>query len=372
MHLLYFSPVSWHSYPQRPHYLVRYLLQNRTVDSVLWVDSYPTRLPSWKDFHRPGTPDRLPPPFLLSGLHILKPAALPVEPVPGGSWLNHALCWKGVRRRIKEYGSRSRGELIVGTGRPHALAVWALRRIPHRASFYDAMDDFPAFYSGFSKTRMAATERKIAGMVDRVWYSSPLIGEKLHGLNPDMVHLPNGYDKHSFPVVRQRASGRQGTLVFGYVGTVGAWFDWDQVLRLAAVDPCYDIRIAGPCFVKVPDLPANITLYPACPHAKAVEHIAGFDICLIPFRRNELTMSVDPIKYYEYRAMGKPVLSTRFGTMPEHASEGGVAFFEEDNLQQCIEIMLQKFSSDSPMESFRKTCDWSTRFLKVKDWVASI
>ena len=83
-------------------------------------------------------------------------------------------------------------------------------------------------------------------------------------------------------------------------------------------------------------------------------------------------MSVDPIKYYEYRAMGKPVLSTRFGTMPEHASEGGVAFFEEDNLQQCIEIMLQEFSSGSPMESFRKTCDWSTRFLKVKDWVASI
>ncbi len=260
----------------------------------------------------------------------------------------------------------------MGAGRPHALAVWALRRIPHRASFYDAMDDFPAFYSGFSKTRMAATERKIAGIVDRVWYSAPLIREKLYGLNPDMVHLPNGYDKRCFFNARPRVAGEKKTTVFGYVGTVGAWFDWERVLRLAALDPCYDIRIVGPCFVKVPDLPGNITLYPACPHGKAVEHIVGFDICLIPFRLNKLTMGVDPIKYYEYRAMGKPVLSTRFGTMPEHAREGGVTFFEGADLQRRIETLLQTPPSESQLASFRTTCDWSTRFLTVKDWIAGL
>jgi len=35
-----------------------------------------------------------------------------------------------------------------------------------------------------------------------------------------------------------------------------------------------------------------------------------FDVCLIPFKVNELTNGVNPVKVYEYAASGKPVVST--------------------------------------------------------------
>ncbi|MDH7571484.1 MAG: hypothetical protein QHJ73_18060, partial [Armatimonadota bacterium] len=37
--------------------------------------------------------------------------------------------------------------------------------------------------------------------------------------------------------------------------------------------------------------------------------VRHFDVCLIPFRMNELTRGVNPVKLFEYFAMGKSVVS---------------------------------------------------------------
>src|SRR6185369_7162296 len=39
-------------------------------------------------------------------------------------------------------------------------------------------------------------------------------------------------------------------------------------------------------------------------------YLAGFDVAIIPFVVDELTLSVSPIKLFEYLAGGKPVVST--------------------------------------------------------------
>ena len=48
MRLVYLSPVSWHSFAQRPHELVRQF-HAATQAPVLWVEPYPTRLPVLAD-----------------------------------------------------------------------------------------------------------------------------------------------------------------------------------------------------------------------------------------------------------------------------------------------------------------------------------
>ena len=53
MRLLYFSPVPAGSYAQRPHFMVRAWLE-WGVESVLWVNPYPCRLPRWQDLRRAG------------------------------------------------------------------------------------------------------------------------------------------------------------------------------------------------------------------------------------------------------------------------------------------------------------------------------
>ena len=50
MRLLYFAPVPWDSYEQRPHYFARHWLD--LGGAVLWIDPYPSRLPRWNDLRR--------------------------------------------------------------------------------------------------------------------------------------------------------------------------------------------------------------------------------------------------------------------------------------------------------------------------------
>ena len=53
MRLLYVSPIHAGSYAQRPHFVVRSFLEHG-VESVLWVNPYPCRLPQWRDLLRAG------------------------------------------------------------------------------------------------------------------------------------------------------------------------------------------------------------------------------------------------------------------------------------------------------------------------------
>ena len=92
--------------------------------------------------------------------------------------------------------------------------------------------------------------------------------------------------------------------IIGYVGTIGAWFDWELVIALAKSSPKIEFRLMGPVYVRPPTLPHNVCLEGALPHTEALLAMTQFNAGLIPFVENSLTACVDPIKYYEYRALG--------------------------------------------------------------------
>ena len=61
--LVYFAPVAWDSYLQRPHYVARHFLARG--GRVLWIDPYPTRFPMLRDLRRRvGTSLRTPRPVV--------------------------------------------------------------------------------------------------------------------------------------------------------------------------------------------------------------------------------------------------------------------------------------------------------------------
>ena len=130
--------------------------------------------------------------------------------------------------------------------------------------------------------------------------------------------------------------------VLGYLGCIGRWFDWPLVIRLAEALPQARIELVGPCSCRRPkQLPANVRLLPACKQSEAAGHLARFSAGLIPFRSNALTAGVDPIKYYDYRAAGLPVLSTRFGEMALRGRDDGVYFLDQaDNLAETVSAAL--------------------------------
>ncbi len=360
MRLLYFSPVAADSYAQRPHFMVRAWLE-WGAESVLWVNPYPCRLPRWQDLRRgPGLSNQASPRD--PRIRVMNVPALPIEPLPLGAWLNRRLLGRKAWRKIERYAAD--GQTIVGVGRPCALALAALGELQQSGSFYDAMDNFPEFYGGLSRRAMLRTEQAVAERVDLIVASSTFLADKFvrRGLRVEKVLNACEDAVSSSPCLL--ASSSPPLPVLGYVGCIGRWFDWPLVIRLARAMPDARLELVGPCVVKPPEkLPGNIRLLPACKHSAAAGHLGRFSAGLIPFVGNALTAGVDPIKYYEYRAAGLPVLSTSFGEMAMRGREEGVFFLDQsENLAEVVRAALGRRVEPAETNRFHRENDWRCRF----------
>ena len=364
MRLVYLSPVSWGSFSQRPHKFVEWF-HHQYGGHALWIEPYPTRLPRIADFRRSKSIDRpaqdpeadaVP-----HWLRVFVPPAAPIEPIPGLGWINHLL-WAKLLRALDHIVAQ---RCLIVAGKPSALALSVMRRYPDTAFLYDAMDDFPSFYNGISKLSMARREYELVTGADRVFASSTALSQRLSRHTDKLTVVRNACDTHLLSLSQnQNKSTRDGRSILGYVGTIGAWFDWDLVARLAEASPSHLIRLIGPLY-NPPHaaLPDNVELLPACGHMEAIRHMSAFTVGLIPFRINELTSSVDPIKYYEYRALGLPVISTRFGEMSLRGEASGVYLVDRtSDLDKIVVQAIAHIDLQSDLEHFRQENSWMSRF----------
>jgi glycosyltransferase involved in cell wall biosynthesis len=237
----------------------------------------------------------------------------------------------------------------------------ALRELRPTASFLDAMDNFPEFHHGLSRRAMQRHENALAEEVDLVVASSTFLAGKFRGRGLRVARVLNGCTVTPLP--DRNPDGRRDP-VLGYLGCLGPWFDWPLVARLAQQLPRIRVELVGPCAQRPPaDLPSNVRLFPACAQTETAGHLARFSAGLIPFLRNTLTAAVDPIKFYEYRAAGLPVLSTSFGEMALRGSHDGVYFLDRtDDLESVVTRALDRRISRIETEQFRRDHDWQCRF----------
>lgn len=364
MRLVYLSPVPWTSFAQRPHRFVEWHHAKRGGE-VLWVDPYPTRLPRLADFRRvkaggERATNLIEKANVPAWLTILRPRSLPIEPLPGAGALNRLL-WKDVLQAIDRFVDE--GECLLGIGKPSELALQVLARYPAAPSLYDAMDDFPAFYHGLSRAAMGRRERAVAAQVAQISVSSTVLAERFAIYYPKLALALNACAVEALPPTHSLIK-RLGRPVLGYIGTIGHWFDWSLVFNLAEAEPSMCIRLIGPSYEQPPGpLPRNIELLPACDHATAMRHMQEFSVGLIPFKETALTASVDPIKYYEYRALGLPVLSTRFGEMALRDGYTGVFLIDKhSDLGSQARSAVAYECKISEIDEFRKENSWHARF----------
>ena len=359
MKLVYLSPLHWNDFEQRPHKLIDWWHKN-TGGDVLWVNPYPTRLPKVSDFKR--RPMKLTQPLKANPKWLLTitPPSLPIEPFQWSGRVNKFL-WKKTFNAIEHFISDD--DALIGIGKPTELALQVINRFDERFVFYDAMDDFPAFYSSFSRDTMKVREHEISKRVNVIWVSSSKLKKKWRHMGGKLKLVHNGVDAFvSPPPISENKY--QKKRVLGYVGTVGRWFDWEWVLEIARLCPEDTVRIIGPIFNAPPRvIPSNIELMSPCSHEEAIKAMQGFDVGLIPFKDTMLTESVDPIKYYEYKSIGLPVLSTCFGEMAYRLSVKGVYVCKvNDNLSEMLNQALLHETDRSLANSFKLENTWGQRF----------
>jgi len=360
MRLVYLSPVPWVSFAQRPQKFVRWF-NEKTAGEVLWLDPYPSRFPCLQDFKKFGVSDKTESDELESWLTILKPRALPIEPLPASGLINGNLYWSELLKTVKTFAQGQKVLLVIG--KPTALALRILKLLEGHPSVYDAMDDFPMFYSGMSKAAMTRRELKIGCNTTTVLASSTKLRKKWDRHNQNVRFVPNGLDVALLPPAKTHYKSEQAK-TFGYLGTVGAWFDWKWMIHLAESRPNDNVHIVGPIFYPTNmKLPPNLLLFPPCSHKDALLRMLRFDVAVIPFLKNELTSSVDPIKYYEYRALGLPIISTGFGEMAYRGEQNGVYLCDNaEEITLAVEKALAYTTTIDFIERFKAANSWEARF----------
>lgn len=79
-------------------------------------------------------------------------------------------------------------------------------------------------------------------------------------------------------------------------------------------------------------------------------YLASFDICIIPYRP-EAQHGGDPIKFYEYLAMGKPIVTTNIGGVGEFRAYPQVYIADlPEQFEGGLEFFLQKLHNHESIE----------------------
>ena len=307
----------------------------------------------------------------MAGLEIWNVPPWPAEAL-SDSWVSFLSA--SLRQQVLASGPFD--GLIVG--KPSRLAVLLIHALrqqnPRLRVLWDLMDDMPAFHLGLAARRMEQQTQALWPLVHEVWASSTALLQLAReallrcGSEVEPRFVPNGIESERYlalgaqPIRGSEAEPRvRRGLTLGYVGSIASWMDWSSLIALAKARPEDTLRLIGPVHASVPNLPPNMRLEPAVAHTRIPDTLRSFDWGLIPFLENRLTRSVDPIKYYEYRASGLPVLSTSFGEMRLRREPDGVwpwtDAIADPGLLDAIALRGGPVS-----EEWIRDQDWSVRF----------
>jgi len=212
--------------------------------------------------------------------------------------------------------------------------------LPHKSIWYDVLDrvDFFSLYD----RNMLGKHFQILHEADIVTYSAHQLKEYVMD-RADAIYLPNASRMEDFSLLRSdvpeiphdlKSIVNKNKKIIGYYGAIEEWFDSDLVINLAS-KPQIEIVLIGHCGISKQPFPENVHFLGPKPYSSLKNYAAYFDALMIPFKINKLTNAVSPVKFFEYCAVGKPIISTRIAEMI--AFEGpGITFVSSEERIEFI------------------------------------
>lgn len=219
---------------------------------------------------------------------------------------------------------------------------------------YDCADEHAAFPGLIKKETVAAMERELFGRANVSLTSAGELYRNKKDQAPGLLLAPNGADVSHFNQALQpelEVAPEIAALprpVIGYVGAVSQWLDQELLAAAARKHPEWSMVLIGPVDTDVSILRTlpNVHLLGKKSYETLPSFLKGLDLALIPFKINELTRGVNPVKLYEYLAAGKPVLSS---DLPEvRPFQTAIAVYR--NQQEFLEKLEKELAADSPQK----------------------
>ena len=184
------------------------------------------------------------------------------------------------------------------------------------AAVYDCMDELSAFKG--APSALPALEKELFRNVDLVFTGGQSLYEVKRNQHPAVYAFPSSIDAAHFGKARTTVKDPEDQAHIphprlGFFGVIDERFDVELLGEVAAKRPDWNFVIIGPVVKIQPEtLPkhSNIHYLGGKKYSELPDYLAGWDIALLLFARNESTRFISPTKTPEYLAAGKPVIST--------------------------------------------------------------
>jgi glycosyltransferase involved in cell wall biosynthesis len=362
----------WDGNPTSKTHIMRILARK---NRVLWVNSIGMRRPqaTRRDFRRiiaklrrtgAGCVEAEP------NLFVANPLVVPLPGVPMADAVNAAILTRWIRRLCRTYGLE---RPILWTFLPNVARL--VGRLGERLVIYHCVDEYSAF-AGVDRASLARMERDLLHRADLVITSSQQLADERRQWNSSTHFISHGVAIDLFAQALDPRTEvpedlrRLRSPIIGFFGAIAEWVDVDLVRRVALARPEWSFVLIGRALRDVTPLHhiPNVHLLGPKAYAALPGYCRGFDVAMIPFTVDELTVRANPLKLREYLAAGLPVVAT---ALPEIARYNGLVHLatNAEEFTDAIAAALKERSPafiDKRLEAMRHE-SWDARVDEISD-----
>jgi UDP-galactopyranose mutase len=259
------------------------------------------------------------------------------------------------------------------------------RNLQPRAIVYDCMDELSAFRG--APPGLTVSESELFGVADLVFTGGQSLYQSKQSRHHSVHLFPSSIDVSHFGKARKAQSDPPDQAAIthpriGYCGVIDERMDLDLLGTVAALRPDWQFVMVGPV-VKISDedLPKrdNIHYLGSKKYHELPSYMAGWDVGMLPFARNESTRFISPTKTPEYLAAGLPVVSTPITDVVRPYGHSGLVEIADapDSFVEAINKLLSRDREQeqqrlTTVDAFLARSSWDHTFAEMKRLIARV
>jgi UDP-galactopyranose mutase len=280
------------------------------------------------------------------------------------------------QRRLLDEVMRTEGisEYVLWYYTPMALAF--THHLVPLATVYDCMDELSAFRG--APVALKDLERQLMQRASLVLTGGQSLYEAKRNQHRNIHPFPSSVDVAHFARARRigidppdQASIPHPRL--GFFGVIDERMDLALIDGVAAARPDWHVIMVGPVVkidpASVPQRP-NIHYLGSKQYEELPHYVAGWDVALLPFARNEATRFISPTKTPEYMAAGKPVVSTSIRDVVRPYGHQGLVRIADDVpgfVRACTAAMSEDATNRiTRADAFLRQTSWDGTWNRIR------
>ncbi|EIW6615182.1 glycosyltransferase [Clostridium perfringens] len=256
---------------------------------------------------------------------------------------------------------------------------------------YDFVDELSSEISGYNITsKMIEDHEKLLRDKENVLVVSTAkklkdIANKFRRENENNILAPNAVNLEDFKNHGNEIGEKIQLIVnkrkpiIGYYGALAKWFDYKLIEQLAKEREDYEIVLIGMDYDGSYDQSnlknySNISYLGMIDYKYLINYSRYFDVCIVPFIKNDITDSTSPLKIFEYMALEKPIVTTDINECKNYESCLVSKNYDEfiKNIDKALKLEIDNKEYFNILRREAEENTWDNRAELIKEAIKNL